>query len=125
MRFPLGAMSVGDILDRGVKLLLARLFSFYVINLIFLLPSLIFILVTPLVVAQEVQESFLLADAAGGLLVLALNLVLAPLGSAAILYVIAQEYVDQRAALATALAFPFKRFFSLVSVSFLNGLIVL
>jgi hypothetical protein len=29
MTFQLGAMTVGDILDRGLKLLLRRLFTFY------------------------------------------------------------------------------------------------
>ena len=34
MRFPLGEMTVGDILDRGLKLLFARLPVFYAVNLL-------------------------------------------------------------------------------------------
>lgn len=39
MRFQIGAMTVGDILDRGLKMLLLKLGTFYVINLIVLAPS--------------------------------------------------------------------------------------
>ena len=41
MKFPIGAMSVGDVLDRGLKLLLARLPAYYLINLIVLSPLII------------------------------------------------------------------------------------
>ena len=38
MKFPIGAMTVGDVLDRGIKLLLARLPAYYLIDLIVAWP---------------------------------------------------------------------------------------
>ena len=38
MKFPLGAMTVGDILDRGLKMLVGRFPTFFAINLLFLSP---------------------------------------------------------------------------------------
>ena len=42
MKFQIGAMTVGDILDRGLKMLLANLPAFYLINLLVLWPIIIF-----------------------------------------------------------------------------------
>src|SRR5262249_22357332 len=47
MKFRIGEMTVGDILDRGLKLLFSRLGTFYTINLIVLLPVLAFQLAMP------------------------------------------------------------------------------
>ena len=38
MKFQIAAMTVGDILDRGLKMLLANLPAFYLINLMVLWP---------------------------------------------------------------------------------------
>jgi hypothetical protein len=48
MKFAIGAMSAGDVLDRGLKLLFARLPTFYLIHLIVLLPAFLFDLAEPL-----------------------------------------------------------------------------
>jgi hypothetical protein len=126
MRFQIGAMSVGDILDRGLKLLLARLPTFYLINLIVLSPVLLVQLALPTLFLQSAEPS---PDAAlgilgGSLVALILVVVLAAVGSAAVLYVISQEFVDNRVTVGSALAFALRRFASLFVVSFVYGLVV-
>ena len=53
MKFPLGEMSAGDILDRGIKLLFARLPTFYLINLMVLAPAILVQIAAPLVFQNE------------------------------------------------------------------------
>jgi hypothetical protein len=129
MRFQIGAMSVGDILDRGVKLLLARLSTFYVIYLIMLTPLLILQLAMPaLGLAQPgaANPAQVAAFLGGTLLVLFLTFfILQPLGTAAILHVIAQEFVDRRVGVGEAFAFAFRWFGSLLFASILAGLMVM
>jgi hypothetical protein len=123
MRFPIGALSVGDILDRGLKLLLARLSTFYVINLLVLLPALPYQLVLPFLLIGQPSTAQLLI-LAGGLLVLLLSsILLTPLGSGAILYIIAQEFADRQASIGSAFAFAWRRFGSLVLASLIWNLI--
>lgn len=120
MKIAIGAMSVGDILDRGLKLLLARLATFYAINLIVL---------SPLIVYQLAAPSLTTAGGAfGALIVFAiaflLTLILQPVGTGAILHVIAQEFIDQRVGVGAALSFALGRFFRLLGTSILAGLII-
>jgi hypothetical protein len=120
-------MSVGDILDRGLKLLLARLPVLYAINLIVLAPIIAGELALPaLVQAALVGEPSLLQVGAvviGSLLFLLLLAILQPVATGAILHVIAQEFVDQRVGLGAALRFAWRRFGPLLGTSLLAGLI--
>jgi hypothetical protein len=133
MRFPIGAMSVGDILDRGLKVLLARLPTFYVINLIALSPLILLQLVQPGLESGAVQrgQSGPLADSSTvgvalgiGLATLVLTLILSQIGNAAVLHVIAQEFVDQRVGLGQAFRFAFHRFGRLLGAAILAGLTI-
>lgn len=125
MKMQIGAMSVGDILDRGLKMLLARLPSYYAINVIVLLPYLLFQLAMP-----AWQTGPMTGRAAAGiflsvpLLALLLLIILRPIGTAAILHIVAQEFIDQRASMGDAFRFAFHRFGRLLGASLLAGLII-
>jgi hypothetical protein len=121
MKFQIGAMTVGDILDRGLKILLSRLGVFYAINLVVLAPV-IFVQVASPILVQSSSNQVL-----AGLLSLfavVLTLVLQPIGTAAILRIISQEYVDRRVTLGDALKFAMTRFGPLLGTSFLTGLTI-
>jgi hypothetical protein len=121
MKFQLGAMTVGDILDRGLKLTFSRLGSFYAINFLVLLPLIVFaVLAVPLAAMSGSVLMVLLM----GLLVLILTLILSPIGSAAVLKVIAGEYADQKVSTGEALNFAMGRFGALLGTSLLAGLII-
>lgn len=128
MRFPIGAMSVGDILDRGLKLLLARLPTLYLINLLFLSPIIVVVLTTPQLVAvlagNQPTSSAVGLGVGVGLLVLFLTLLLQPLGNAAILHVIAEEFAGRPVGAGAALRFALGRFLPLFGSSLLAGLCV-
>ncbi len=120
MRFQIGAMSAGDILDRGMKLLLARLPSFFFITFIVELPLLIYQVGTPALARRHAAVGFL-----GGLtgFILA-SLVLVPMGTAVILYVIWQEFVGRRVGLGEAFRMGLARFWSLLAGSITFGLVL-
>jgi hypothetical protein len=122
MKFQIGAMTVGDILDRGLKLLLARLPTFYLINLIVLAPIILYLLLLPVLVRSE--STGLGAVLGGGLAVSVMALILQPIGTAAILHVISQEFIDQRVGIGAAFGFALKRFGTLILVSILTGLMI-
>jgi hypothetical protein len=116
MRFQIGAMSAGDILDRGLKILLSRLPTFYLINLIVLSPAVLAELLLPTLDQR-------LIGAPTDFMVGLLNFVLEPLAAAAILHVIAQEFIDQHATLGEAIRFANRRFVGLFGTSLLGSLI--
>jgi hypothetical protein len=126
MKYQIGAMSVGDILDRGLKLLFARLPAFYSINLIVLAPILALQIVMPLITGNDGSPDPLqaLSMLGGGLLVLVLMLILQPIGTAAILRIISKEFVDERATVGEAFSFAFQRFGRLLGASILAGLVI-
>jgi hypothetical protein len=131
MKFPIGAMSVGDILDRGIKVLFARLPTFYLISLIALSPVILFQLALPLIQEQSADQfggppsAGALGAALGGFLgVIILMLILAQIGNAAILHIIAQEFIDQRVGIGAAFRFAFHRFGRLLAASILQGLTI-
>ncbi len=127
MRTQIGAMSVGDILDRGLKLLLARLPTYYAIDLLVLAPVLLVQLAVPLMkmgqplTADEAQMQLVV----GNLVAALLTLVLQPIATAAILHIIAQEFIDQRAGMGDALRFALHRFGRLFLASLLAGLLIM
>ncbi len=130
MRFPLGAMTVGDILDRGLKLLFARLPTFYLINLLVLSPVFIVLIAVPFIFSGGANSATIdpVELITIGLLIVVAGLValiLQPLSTAAILYIVMQEYTGKKASLVEAISFALSRFFSLLFASILVGLIVI
>jgi hypothetical protein len=123
MKFPLGAMTVGDVLDRGLKLLFARLPVFFLINLIVLSPAILLAVAGPMVLADDaapgMQEAAVLM--LGGIFAL---VVLQPIGVAAVLHIIMEEYAGKRPTIGQAFAFAFTRFLPLLGTSIIVGIIV-
>jgi hypothetical protein len=119
MKFPLGAMSLGDILDRGLKLLLARFPLLISISLLIQLPVLAIQLVAPLLEGGAAAGAAILV-----LIALFISLlILTPIAQAIILYVVTQEYLDRPATLGPAFSFALSRFGSLLGSVILAGLI--
>lgn len=119
MKFPIGAMSVGDVLDRALKLLLARLPLFYAINLVVMGPLILFQIATPFLADGD---PVVLGVSSLGVILLAL--VLAPIGTAATLHVVLEEFRGKSASLGGALGFALTRFVPLLGASILAGIIV-
>src|SRR5260370_9254154 len=127
MRIQIGAMSVGDILDRGLKLLLARLPTYYAIDLLVLAPVLLAQLALPLLQMGQplTAQSATLQVVVGSLIVLLLTLILQPIATAAILHIVAQEFIDQRAGMGCAARFALHRFGRLFLASLLAGMLIM
>lgn len=120
MKFQIGAMSVGDILDRGLKLLLARLPTFFIITLIVQLPVLLVQVIPPALA----EGNLVGATAVGNLGAVLLALVLTPIGTAAILHVISQEFIARRVGVGDAFQVGLSRFGSILMGSLLYGFAV-
>jgi hypothetical protein len=114
MNFTIEPMGIGEILPRGVRLLFSRLGAFLAIQIIVAAPTLILKLVLP-----EVST--------GGftLLLVLPTFILGPIGSAAMLHVIAQQYIGQPASLGSAFKFALGRFLPLVGTDIVAGFGVL
>jgi hypothetical protein len=126
MKFAIGEMTVGDILDRGLKIMLARLPTFFAIDLIVLAPLFVVQTIFPIVLLSDKPGATPDMGVAFGLLgmsffVLLLTLILAPLGTAAILHVISQEFIERRASLGEALRVGLARFAPLLGASIVAG----
>jgi hypothetical protein len=120
-------MTVGDILDRGMKVLFARLPVFYAINLLVLFPIIAVQVAGPLVFLQgrnALDPGDLLASTGVNLLALLVTLILQPIATAAILHIVMEEYAGRRPTMGAALSFAVSRFFPLLLASFLVGMLV-
>jgi hypothetical protein len=126
MKFPLGAMTVGDILDRGLKVLFARLPAFYAIHLLVLSPYLLIQTLGPIALGADARDfrEFSLLNSLITLAGLFVLLACQPIAMAATLHIIMEEYVGNRVTMGQALAFALTRFLSLLGASLLVGLIV-
>lgn len=124
MRFPIGAMSVGDILDRGLKLLLARLPLFFGISLVAMAPLIAWQMLVPMLQADP-SDSMVMALLSGGGIAILLTLVLQPVATGAFVYVVGQEFVDKKVTIGSALSYAFSRFGALFGTSLLAGLIIM
>ena len=116
MKFPLGAMTVGDILDRGLKILFSRLPTFLIINVLFLSPTLAFQLANP------PDEG---ADPGMTLVVLLGLVVLSIFASAAILHVIEREFAGRPVGVGSAIRVALSCFWSLLGATLLFILLVI
>jgi hypothetical protein len=139
MKFEIGAMSVGDILDRGLKLLWARFGTFYAITFIMLLPIVIAQLLMPDIVVPDIPQPRdpnnreQLERAVEGMLIIFgqlmvlvfLRWVLILLATAATLHVTAGEYVDRHVGIGEAFGHLVRRLGPLLGSSFLAWLVVL
>jgi hypothetical protein len=117
VKIALGAMSIGDILDQGLKILLARLSTFYLINLVVLSPI--------LVIAFAMPPQNALAFSLENLIEKLLLVILQPIATAATLYVISRDYLGQSAGAGDALQFAVGRFGRLLWASFLAGIVIM
>jgi hypothetical protein len=128
MSFPIGAMSLGDILDRGLKLLLARLPTLYGINFLVMAPFLVVNVIAEVALAQlqaageGASQSALVLNLATTGLVFFEQIVLQPIATAATLHVITKEFIGEHVGLWQALGFAFRRFGPIVGTSILVGL---
>jgi hypothetical protein len=117
MQFRLGRMSVGDILDRSLKLFLSRLGTFYAISLIVQSPLIAFQILAP--TPTEMGWNFVLI--VGGTVLL--SFVLTLVGMAAQIKVIEQEFIDRKIGIGEAFGFALTRSVPVIVVSFVLGII--
>src|SRR5262249_34830884 len=117
MRFEIGAMTVGDILDRGLKVLFARLPTFFAINLIVQIPMLLFQFVQPILERDAPMVALV-----GMALVFILYFLLSTIGSAAMLHIISQEYIDRRVGMSEGFNLALARLGSLLGGAIMFGL---
>jgi hypothetical protein len=120
MKFQIGTMTVGDILDRGLKLLLSRFGAFVGIQFFAFLPILVVLMLGLFLV-----ETAPMLAVVFGLLAIVLALFLQPVASGAVLKVIAEEYVDRKISAGAAMGFAMTRFGPLLLTSIMTGLVVL
>ena len=125
MRFPIGEMTIGDILDRGLKLLMRRFGTFYGLMFLILLPSLAVQVFLSFDTggAEEPSAIELPAMAAAFIVLIGSSIILSPLGTAAILRVIAQEFLGKRVGFGEALKFGWSRYGTILLVSLMVGLV--
>jgi hypothetical protein len=131
VKFEIGAMTVGDILDRGIRMLLSRLGTFLAIHLIVLWPALVFQFFVPGLLnsvfanmaAGSQQITPLLKLSASLLLYLFLWTFLSCFSTAATLRVITQQFINQRVGTGAALKYAMTRFGPILLTSILCTLI--
>jgi len=121
-------MTVGDILDRGLKLLFARLPAYYGINLLVLSPLILVQVAVPFITAGGGGPADPAAAIAGGgvmLLAVVISLILQPIATAAILHIVMHEYHGKQATVGEAFAFALTRFLGLIGTSLLVLLVLI
>src|SRR5438105_3574573 len=105
-------MTVGDVLDRGLKLLLGRLPMYYAINLITTSPAIGLTLMLPFLARPSAnpdpQSALIMAGA--GLFVLVLTIIGAWIGAAAILRVVLNDFTGRPVSFGDAFSFALGRF---------------
>lgn len=115
MKFQLGAMSTGDILDRGIKLLFSRLGTFYFLNLFIQSPAILFQFL--------ILESTLSRDVTP-LLYYLVSLVCSFVAMGAVLKVVEQEHIGNRIGIGTALAFALSRSILLIAAALVYVVVI-
>jgi hypothetical protein len=119
MTFRLGTMSIGDVLDRSLKILLARLFTFYGVYLIVFAPVIGFIAAALAVMDLDITKIVLLA-LAGYLVVIIAGFIVV----GAQIKIIEQMYVDRRIGPFAAVASALPHSLYLMVAGFLLGIVV-
>jgi hypothetical protein len=128
MKFRLGAMTVGDILDRGLKLLFSRFWAYVFIQVAALFPVLLLEIAAVVTLQTSVSQprpevAVTYLGFVFGVLVAAM--ILQPLATGAALKVIAEEYVGRHISAGAAFGFTLSRFRPLIIASILTGLVIL
>jgi hypothetical protein len=131
VKFEIGAMTVGDILDRGIRMLQHRLGTFLAIHLIVFWPALVFQFFVPgllnnafaSMVAGSPQITPLLQLSASLMLYLFLWTILSCFSTAATLHVITQEFINERVGTGAALKYAITKFGPLLLTSILCTLL--
>src|SRR4051794_952043 len=120
MKFQLGTMTVGDILDRGIKILFSRFGTFLGINLLILLPVLAVQLSIPMLL--EIAPIMIIG---GALIAVILLIILGQVVAGATIQVIAKEYVGEPVSAGSAISYAFGRVGALIGTSIMAGLVIL
>ena len=112
MRFRITEMSFGEILSRAIQIFFARLPALFFIQMIVLSPTLVMQLMMPEVAISRFGHTFAALP----------MIVLGPIGTAATLRIVMQEYLDQPIGIGEAFLFGLGRFLPLLGTSILMGL---
>jgi hypothetical protein len=127
MRLSLGRMSTGDILDRGLNLLFSRLHIFFIINFIVVFPVILVLIAWPYIFADQSysrDSATYFATLCLTLLALFVASLFQPIGTAAILHIVFQQYLGRKASLGEAFSFALSRLFSLLFTWILLSLVI-
>ena len=109
-------MTFGEILDRGIKMLLSRLPTFFAIGFVLMLPVLAIQLLQP-----QLQSA---AGLATSLIVLVVTIIFSFVYSGAVVDVIAKDYLGKPVSVGSAISYAFKRFGDLFVTAILAGLVI-
>lgn len=124
MSFPIGSMSVGTIISKSFSLLIGRIQSFYLINLIVYLPAFLLAIGSP-VLQTMVGAGAPIAQVMLALLSIGLVIILQPIGTSAILYIVGSEYIGRKVSLGDAMNFAMGRFGDLIITGLIAGCMVM
>jgi hypothetical protein len=114
MKYPIGTMTAGDILGRGLQLLFSRLGTFFAIMLVVEFPLLALRLALP----------DLMVNGLGALALIIPTLILQTIGTGAMIRVVMQEYLGRPVSFGEAFQFALARFGGLLGTSLLAGLFI-
>ncbi len=115
MKYPIGSMTVGDILVRGFSILFSRFALLYAIMILVEVPILALRLALP---------DFMLGGF-GSLILIPLTVILQTIGTGAMIRVIMQEYLGRPVSFGEAFQFALSRLGGLLATSIISGLLVL
>jgi hypothetical protein len=116
MKFKLGAMTFGEILDRGLKILFARLPAFLILGAILLLPMFIVQILQPQIVSG--------VGAAAGIVMVLFFMIFSFIYAGAVVDVISREYHGKTVSIGGAISFALRRFGPLLGTALLTGLVI-
>lgn len=106
-------MTIGEIIGNGLKMLISRFPLFILLELI---------IHSPVLAIQLALPDFAVHPNFQGLVTFLPMVILGPIGTAALLRVITQDYLERPVSLGEALSFALGRFPALLGTSFLAGL---
>ncbi len=114
MKYPIGSMTVGDILSRGFSILFSRIIMLYAIMLIVEVP----------IIAVRLALPDLMLGGLGSLILLPLTLILQTIGTGAMIRVIMQEYLGRPVSFGEAFQFALSRLGGLLVTSIISGVLI-
>ncbi len=114
MKYPIGSMTVGDILSRGFRILISRFVLLYAIMIIVEVP----------ILAVQLALPDFMVGGFGSLILIPLTVILQTIGTGAMIRVIMQEYLDRPVRFGEAFQFALSRLGGLLGTSLIAGLLV-